>query len=917
MPTNQEIIAKAGKVGANVQFATTRLTSGDDVAKGTSGADTIFGLGGNDDIDGRGGDDVINGGSGDDILKGGAGNDTLKGGGGDDTLKGGGGNDRLDGNGGADNLQGGGGRDTLKGGGGADTLNGGGGDDRMEGGGGNDTFRAGGGDTVIGGAGTDKVIINTAYDPNAITIISGGFEIAIGGKVLTVKGVENFQFLSGTVSAATITADVIAGTGQTFQLTSGIDDGANFIGGAGDDTFLASDDATGDVTLTSQDAVDGGGGDDTMEIQSTEAGGTILPTDVTVANIENLTIRNSSGDVVADVSSWTGLENVSIQQDNAKGTTTVISDGNVTDVDIDGGNGVTISDASTTDVLANVTVMDVNGPVTVNSDANSSLTLTDITGDENVTSTGNGDLTVSITTSDIANLNINSATSVDVTLDTSTVNSSVNAGSATSADFDFVSSTVMGNVNAGSSMATSFDFTGTMNSMGDVNVAGGTVTITGTGGATINALNTGAATSIDGSANSGGIAVTDQLSNADSFAGGSGEDSVVFGATTTANTLGAGNDHVTVNVDALGTGGMIDGGADTDTLRMSQNNAASASSSPAFGNSISNFEILQLFDKGGGTLNMNNLDNISSIEFQENTAQGTSITSLANKASILFNGTAADGAGTAISLAADTGTDELNLAFSNDGGATRSIGTAGIETVNVAMTDTDALSVDANVLNLNNAGMKDFSASGNAGLELNADSTVLTSVVTSGITQGAVTLNLAAVTSDLTVTGGNTATTVDGSGASGNMNVTTGNGADTVTAGSGNDTISTGNGDDTLFGGDGEDTLTGGSGADTFVYTASSESLGANTDTIMDFTSGEDFLDLSSFGFGSFAYVGEVANNGLISGVIAAGGDEEAVFDLATNTLFIDLNNNGAIGAGDLAIILTGVTALDIGDFMV
>ena len=93
----------------------------------------------------------------------------------------------------------------------------------MEGGGGNDRFIAAGGDTVIGGAGTDTVVIKAAYDPNAITIIPGGFEITLGSKVLTVKGVEKFQFLSGTVTSAQITADVVAGTGETFTLTSGID----------------------------------------------------------------------------------------------------------------------------------------------------------------------------------------------------------------------------------------------------------------------------------------------------------------------------------------------------------------------------------------------------------------------------------------------------------------------------------------------------------------------------------------------------------------------------------------------------------------------------------------------------------------------------------------------------------------------
>ena len=47
---------------------------------------------------------------------------------------------------------------------------------------------------------------------------------------------------------------------------------------------------------------------------------------------------------------------------------------------------------------------------------------------------------------------------------------------------------------------------------------------------------------------------------------------------------------------------------------------------------------------------------------------------------------------------------------------------------------------------------------------------------------------------------------------------------------------------DTLTGGAGDDTLTGGTGADTFVFAS-----GHNTDTVTDFTDGEDLIDLTAF----------------------------------------------------------------------
>ena len=66
-------------------------------------------------------------------------------------------------------------------------------------------------------------------------------------------------------------------------------------------------------------------------------------------------------------------------------------------------------------------------------------------------------------------------------------------------------------------------------------------------------------------------------------------------------------------------------------------------------------------------------------------------------------------------------------------------------------------------------------------------------------------------------------------------------GNDHLLGGEGHDTLNGGEGDDWLDGGTGTDTLTGGSGADTFVYRA-----GSGSDTITDFTDGEDVIDLSA-----------------------------------------------------------------------
>ena len=66
-------------------------------------------------------------------------------------------------------------------------------------------------------------------------------------------------------------------------------------------------------------------------------------------------------------------------------------------------------------------------------------------------------------------------------------------------------------------------------------------------------------------------------------------------------------------------------------------------------------------------------------------------------------------------------------------------------------------------------------------------------------------------------------------------------GYDRVFGGEGDDRLDGGSGQDLLLGGEGDDRLTGGAGADTFVFTPDH-----GTDTITDFTDGDDTIDLSS-----------------------------------------------------------------------
>lgn len=91
-------------------------------------------------------------------------------------------------------------------------------------------------------------------------------------------------------------------------------------------------------------------------------------------------------------------------------------------------------------------------------------------------------------------------------------------------------------------------------------------------------------------------------------------------------------------------------------------------------------------------------------------------------------------------------------------------------------------------------------------------------------------------------------------GGTGNDSINGGEDDDIINGGAGNDTIDGGNGNDTINGrndndtidaGTGSDKLYGGSGKDIFNYEAINDSLFTSPDTIMDFETGIDKIDIS------------------------------------------------------------------------
>jgi len=92
-----------------------------------------------------------------------------------------------------------------------------------------------------------------------------------------------------TTSATDTTTVVTAVAGETMTLTTAVNSGSAFSGGAGDDTFQATH-----LTLTSGDTLVGGDGTDTLNIQNTGSGAYTAAA-ASVSGIENITVINQSG----------------------------------------------------------------------------------------------------------------------------------------------------------------------------------------------------------------------------------------------------------------------------------------------------------------------------------------------------------------------------------------------------------------------------------------------------------------------------------------------------------------------------------------------------------------------------------------------------------------------------------------------
>lgn len=686
--------------------------------------------------------------------------------------------------------------------------------------------------------------------------------------------------------------------------------------------------------------INGGAGTDTLKITSDNA--TVNMATATISGVENLEINQ---DAVAAGSQSVALNSVAYTQVTVQGVTGADS---ATDT-----LAVTGAVASSKIILKDLA--DVATTITYTGVSGTADTATvEIAGStEDATTAGENDLTIA----NIETLNLSFTTAAN-DLDVVTAAAAKTVNITVGADAD---TTLRGAAALGAATAVNIDATGDLTLAATAALANDAViTVTGAGDVDLNTLDDNGAdngVTVAASALTGGLTVTGGA-NTVSITSGSGDDTVTTGAVTTAVSLGAGND--TFNTNSLDFGGAtavnVDGGEGTDTI----NHDVGAEWDADFVAHVKNFEILDI-GGGSGTYDAN-LIALEAVEVNADLGGAATITDLTDEAvRITATTTAAltleldDNSGSTDALsftiegaAVDTGADNDTSNDTNDLTVAEVV-TAGIETVTIV----------SNTAATNEAGVENVVTL----LDTNATKLVITgnhALQITAVENGASALNA-------------TVTTIDASASAG-LNMQEGfNAANISILGSANaDTIETGlltaTGTDnqtgsTINAGKGGDVVTitaaagTGTGAvDTLIINAGDSKIGYTDtnndkafttaadaelyDIVTGFTSGEDTIDLGSFGFtgtkasalagpslteaaavnlvdgDTTSIASFFVDTGVQRGVAVVSGDFSDLGGTGTDTLvFIDSDGNGNLTSADDMIVLAGVATVALADF--
>ena len=740
--------------------------------------------------------------------------------------------------------------------------------------------------------------------------------------------------------------------GETFTLTTGVD---NLVGTAGDDVFSAVNDEADKSVLGAFDSIDGGAGNDTLNITDTAAAkdsSFSFPADFSMKSVENVTIA-TTGAINIDLSD--NADVVSIKGD-ARGTanSTVTASGN-TDValtvagtataTVDGGKAVSVTaDAGATNVtgdsLTSVTIKGGSGATIDNTAADTKhttakgTTLTSVVLDgvddsskafaSTIKGEGLTDVTVKGATQNVHTVTITNAKeghSLNIHVD----------GTGYKADGVSEVQTVIKDENATSMTVEASGEKSSLALTGSTKLEN--LTITGDAALTLKAEDLAALKAINGSAANGALILGDLNEATVDVQTGSGNDSFTIKATDKVTVdAGAGNDVVTLGA-AIAAGSSIDLGAGDDTL-LSASGSVAASTKDATtvidggdgfdsvsaslinaGNAAQfhNFEALDLTAKVTGF----DFDLLTNSAIEALTLSGSNSEATINNVAagvdlrVSGDNTAMTTINVKDAASGDADAFSVTLNETADAAATAKLTVNGIE--NLTVEATGAGDGD-NTLQVTDDALQSLTITGSQDLAL----TFAGTNGTNGADGGAVKLiDGSAATGDLTIDTTNV-TADDKLG----LTVKTGSGADSITL-AGKATVDAGAGDDTITSSAQGGTFTGGDGKDTFNVAAAKGS--DNMVTITDFVAGTDKLTFADQGdetFGEAIVSGaqsleaalDIAakGNGSTDGALfwfQYGGDTYIVQDLSTDATF---------QSGDIVVKLVGehdLSDMTVADF--
>lgn len=370
-------------------------------------------------------------------------------------------------------------------------------------------------------------------------------------------------------------------------------------------------------------------------------------------------------------------------------------------------------------------------------------------------------------------------------------------------------------------------------------------------------------------------------------------------------TGGTGNDRADFS-NGWDANDIFNGGDGTDTLGLTY--AVATTIAAANSGTATSVEVLDVTTAANvnGTIDMDNFASVEKVILNAgiNTGVTATIADAVTGLAVELDVDAAVTGTLVVNLKTDGTADELTVTLDNiDARDTvTAIKVADAETLNISAIDTTvAGNGDVTVTDLTATEAKTLNLSGSADITIANTVDPATPVLS--------VINASAATGNVTISNTNTAA----AGA-------------TITLGSGNDVfnVATSNG---------ADTITLGAGADTIRYTAVAQS-NRNMDTITDFKSGEDKIDLSYDATGTVAtdwdtatagtqgftsstqFAGNKASFALAQGALTGGGVVSVVFQQDEHILWVDSNGDGTLDNNDFRVKLDGVgsiTAADMG----